>query len=67
MKRRSTIFLKIAVILIGIPILALCIFLLPQIANEAFEQAKGEQIWLMYFNYYVRSGDTFLYCIVPSI
>jgi hypothetical protein len=41
MKRGSTIFLKIAVILIGIPILALCIFLLPQIANEAIEQAKS--------------------------
>ncbi len=33
MKRCSTIFLKIAVILIGIPILALCIFWLPSFAN----------------------------------
>ncbi|MBC8062450.1 MAG: DUF2975 domain-containing protein [Clostridiaceae bacterium] len=33
MKRCSTIFLKIAVILIGIPILALCIFWLPGFAN----------------------------------
>ncbi|MFE5729167.1 DUF2975 domain-containing protein, partial [Heyndrickxia sporothermodurans] len=33
MKRVSTLFLKIAVILIGIPILALCIFLVPKIAN----------------------------------
>ena len=37
MKRSSTLFLKLAVIIIGIPILALCIYLLPQIANEANE------------------------------
>jgi len=37
MKRGSTLFLKIAVILIGIPILALCIFLVPEIANFAVE------------------------------
>ncbi|MGR0121398.1 DUF2975 domain-containing protein [Bacillus halotolerans] len=37
MKRGSTLFLKIAVILIGIPVLALCIFLVPQIANFAAE------------------------------
>ena len=40
MKRGSTLFLKIAVILIGIPVLALCIFLLPQIASEANEAAE---------------------------
>ncbi|WP_010531351.1 DUF2975 domain-containing protein [Lentibacillus jeotgali] len=39
MKKGSTFFLKIAVIFIGIPVLALCIFLLPQIANEATLQA----------------------------
>lgn len=33
MKRGSTLFLKIAVVLIGIPILALCLFLVPEIAN----------------------------------
>ena len=33
--KRETFFLKIAVILIGIPVLALCIFVLPWIANEA--------------------------------
>ncbi|UOR13719.1 DUF2975 domain-containing protein [Halobacillus amylolyticus] len=37
MKRGSTLFLKIAVILIGIPILALCIFVVPEIANYAAE------------------------------
>ncbi|GHI00119.1 DUF2975 domain-containing protein [Neobacillus kokaensis] len=33
MKKVSTLFLKIAVILIGIPVLALCIFLVPELAN----------------------------------
>ena len=33
MKRGTTLFLKVAVILIGIPVLALCIFLVPEIAN----------------------------------
>ncbi|NOU96202.1 DUF2975 domain-containing protein [Paenibacillus sp. LMG 31456] len=37
MKRGKTLFLKIAVILIGIPILALCIFLVPNIGNFAGE------------------------------
>ncbi|HZG70265.1 MAG TPA: DUF2975 domain-containing protein [Chondromyces sp.] len=40
MKRGSTLFLRTAVIFIGIPVLALCIFLLPQIANVAIEEAK---------------------------
>ncbi|MGO4890355.1 DUF2975 domain-containing protein [Anaerobacillus sp. MEB173] len=37
MKRGSTLFLKIAVILIGLPVLALCIFGLPWIAKDAAE------------------------------
>ena len=37
MKRGSTIFLKIAVILIGVPVLALCLFVVPEIANYAAE------------------------------
>jgi len=39
-KRSSTIFLRVAVIFIGIPVLAICLFLLPQIANEANEAAE---------------------------
>lgn len=35
MKRGSTFFLKVAVFFIGAPILALCIFLVPEIANFA--------------------------------
>ena len=37
MKRGTTLFLKLAVILIGIPVLALCIFLVPEIAKFAAE------------------------------
>ncbi|MCY8139505.1 DUF2975 domain-containing protein [Bacillus inaquosorum] len=37
MNRVSTLFLKIAVLLIGIPILALCIFVVPKIANYTAE------------------------------
>lgn len=37
MKRGTTLILKIAVILIGIPVLALCIFLVPEIGNFAVE------------------------------
>lgn len=37
MNRGTTLFLKAAVILIGIPVLALCIFLVPEIANFAAE------------------------------
>ncbi|WP_054028670.1 DUF2975 domain-containing protein [Bacillus sp. FJAT-28004] len=37
MERGTTLFLKAAVILIGIPVLALCIFLVPEIANFAVE------------------------------
>ncbi|MBP1963348.1 DUF2975 domain-containing protein [Paenibacillus aceris] len=35
MKRGTTLFLKIAVILIGIPVLALCLFLVPEIGKFA--------------------------------
>ena len=45
MKRGSTNFLKLAVILMGIPVLAMCIFLLPQIAGEANEAIeKGSEL-----------------------
>ncbi|MCQ6563327.1 DUF2975 domain-containing protein [Paenibacillus mendelii] len=37
MERGTTLFLKAAVILIGIPVLALCIFVVPEIANFAAE------------------------------
>jgi hypothetical protein len=39
MKQGSTLFLKIAVIIMGIPVLAACVFLLPQLAKEAMKHA----------------------------
>ncbi|MGJ9385367.1 DUF2975 domain-containing protein [Salipaludibacillus sp. CF4.18] len=37
MKRGTTLFLKIALIIIGIPVIALCLFLVPEIASFAAE------------------------------
>ncbi|MFS0654772.1 DUF2975 domain-containing protein [Bacillus sp. 179-C3.3 HS] len=37
MKRGTTLFLKVAVFLIGITVLALCIFMLPWLANDTAE------------------------------
>jgi len=48
MKLGTTLFLKIAVILIGIPVLALCIFVVPEIANFAAE-LYPDMAYLKYF------------------
>jgi ABC-type proline/glycine betaine transport system permease subunit len=50
MKRGSTLFLKTAVILMGIPVLALAIFLVPQIGNFAAE-LYPEMAFIKYFVY----------------
>lgn len=45
MKHGSTLFLKIAVIIIGLPVLALCIFALPQLSGTAIAEAvKGARL-----------------------
>ncbi|MCG3419401.1 DUF2975 domain-containing protein [Oceanobacillus jordanicus] len=51
MKQGSTTFLKIAVFLMGIPVLALAILLLPKIGLEAMDQAAsgGTQLAYMVF------------------
>ncbi|OKP90845.1 hypothetical protein A3844_03020 [Paenibacillus helianthi] len=41
MERGTTLFLKVAVIVIGLPVLALCIFAVPEIANFAAELYPG--------------------------
>lgn len=46
MKRGSTLFLKIAVFVIGTPILALCIFGLPWLAGEVAEMHPEWEYWL---------------------
>ena len=67
MKRGTTLFLKIAVILIGIPVLALCIFLVPEIANFA-AKLLPEFAFIKYlvFIAFVCIGDTFLLCFVSG-
>lgn len=40
MKLGSTLFLRIAVILIGIPVLVVCVYLLPKIALKVFAQTS---------------------------
>jgi len=45
--KRETLFLKIAVILMGLPVLALCIFLLPEIA-EYFAELNPKLDFLQY-------------------
>lgn len=41
MKRGSTLFLKLSVFVIGAPVLALCIFVLPMIAKDVAEGGSG--------------------------
>ncbi|MBP2242049.1 hypothetical protein J2Z40_002622 [Cytobacillus eiseniae] len=52
MKQVSTLFLKIAVILIGIPILVMCIFLVPEIGNVAAEMLPSFS-YVKYFVFFV--------------
>lgn len=47
MKLGSTLFLKVAVILIGMPVLALCIFGLPWLAKDAAE-GSSEMAFVLY-------------------
>jgi hypothetical protein len=47
MKQGTTLFLKIAVFLIGAPVLAICIFGLPLIVKEAIE-SKSEFAYVLY-------------------
>lgn len=52
--KRETLFLKIAVFFIGIPILALCIFAVPEIANYAAKLYPGISYMknLVFINFY---------------
>lgn len=49
MKIATTLFLKIAVILIGIPVLALCIFLVPELADEVADFLRIHSIKYIIF------------------
>lgn len=56
MKKGSTLFLKMAVILIGIPILALCIFVVPQIGRFAAE-LYPEMAFIKYLVFIIMYGS----------
>ncbi|MGO4537873.1 DUF2975 domain-containing protein [Paenibacillus sp. 2TAB19] len=55
MERGTTLFLKAAVIVIGLPILALCIFVVPEIANYLVEMYPDHS-YLQYLVYIVFYG-----------
>lgn len=55
MERGTTLFLKAAVIVIGLPILALCIFAVPEIANYLVEMYPDHS-YLKYLVYIVFYG-----------
>jgi hypothetical protein len=57
MERGTTLILKAAVILMGIPVLALCIFLVPEIANFAAELYPDHTYlrYLVYIDFYAAA------------
>lgn len=67
MKRGSTLFLRLAVILIGIPILALCIFVVPEIGKLA-ARLVPDFAFMEFLVLLVMYGVAlpFLLCIVPG-
>ena len=68
MKQGSTLFLKLAVFVIGIPVLALCIFMVSMIAKYIAEGISGcDYVISWHFNNYVCIGDTILRCVVSGI
>ena len=60
-KRGSTTFLKVIIFLAGIAVLALCIFLVPKMANfRVVSKYYPDEIFC--FHCHVWSGFTFLHC-----
>ena len=57
MKRGSTLFLKLALIVMGIPVLALCIFVVPEIADFVTELYPDHAYleYLVYLDLYVAA------------
>lgn len=62
MKRGSTLFLKTAVVLMGVPVLLLCIFLVPEIANFAAE-LYPDHTYLKYLVFLVMYAGAIPYYI----
>lgn len=65
MERGSTLFLRAAVILIGIPVLALCIFVVPEIASFAAELYPDYSLlkYLLAIDLYASAIPFTLHCI----
>ncbi len=53
--KRETLFLKVVVLLMGIPVLALCLFGLPSIANEAAEHYPAHWVYPVIIGMYVAA------------
>jgi len=62
MERGSTLFLKIAVILMGLPVLAVCIFIVPQVASFGAELYPEFTI-IRYLLYIIMYGAAIPYYI----
>ncbi|MGP4075792.1 DUF2975 domain-containing protein [Halobacillus sp. K22] len=60
MKRGSTLFLKVSVFLIGLPVIALCIFALPSIAREASDTEYASYIYPVLAAMYIAAIPFFM-------
>lgn len=60
MEKVTTLFLKVAVVFLGIPILALCIFLVHELANVASKMLP-EFAFVKYFVYIVFDASAIPY------
>jgi len=68
MKKYSTLFLKIAVFLIGLPVLAACFYILPKIIFEMFTMpAKGVFLLLGVFCNYVGISSILFHCLISGL
>ncbi|EGW41795.1 putative membrane protein [Desulfosporosinus sp. OT] len=61
--KRETLFLKVVVLLLGIPVLALCLFGLPSIALEAAEHYPVYWVYPVMIGMYVAAFPFTVLCI----
>jgi len=66
MKQGTTLFLKIAVILIGTPVLALCIFGLPWLANNPVNPDYAHMLYPIVIGMYV-SAISFFFALYQAL
>lgn len=66
--KRETLFLKIAVILIGMPVLALCIFVVPDIARFAAEMIPElAHVQVVFLVFLYATAITFFFALYQTI